>query len=208
VTVRRGKQVVLEPADECPEDERRFERGITIALAPDWSIGGSQNLLDELRFADQVDNGPVGDVLTSKALVLMVTKNPAKLLGLASTLGELAIGRKADLMVVSGDRTRTYDALLAARPKDVRLVIVGGKALYGDASLRPLGQTAPDCDTLDICGASKFACVAQAGGIAVDRLGDSYETIKARLTSEIQKYDDKNLTEWKFTPIAELVRCP
>ena len=29
----------------------RASKGINVALAPDWSIGGSQNLLDELRFA-------------------------------------------------------------------------------------------------------------------------------------------------------------
>src|SRR5205823_398295 len=30
--------------------------GVTVALAPDWSMGGSPNLLDEMRFADTWDN--------------------------------------------------------------------------------------------------------------------------------------------------------
>ena len=38
-------------------------KGINVALAPDWSIGGSQNLLDELRFADQVDDTVWGNVI-------------------------------------------------------------------------------------------------------------------------------------------------
>jgi cytosine/adenosine deaminase-related metal-dependent hydrolase len=184
------------------------ERGITVALAPDWSIGGSQNLLDELRFADRVDNMQWGNVLTPKALVQMATKNPAKLLGLATVLGELAPGRKGDVAVVSGDRSRPYDSILAATPKDVRLVLVGGKVLYGDASVRPLGQATPDCDAVDVCGARKFACVAQPGGTVADKLGDTYEVIKDRLVSELKKYDDKNLTEWDFSPIAPLVKCP
>ncbi len=29
--------------------------GLNISIAPDWSIGGSQNVLDELRFAHLVD---------------------------------------------------------------------------------------------------------------------------------------------------------
>ncbi|MGE0327550.1 MAG: amidohydrolase family protein, partial [Polyangiaceae bacterium] len=35
--------------------------GVTVALGPDWSMGGSQNLLDELRFADNWDNTHWGD---------------------------------------------------------------------------------------------------------------------------------------------------
>ena len=101
----------------------------------------------------------------------MATKNPAKLLGLSTVLGELAPGRKADVAVVSGDRARPYEAILAATPKEVRLVIVGGKVLYGDAFIRSLGQATPDCDAVDVCGASKFACVAQSGGAAADKLG-------------------------------------
>jgi 5-methylthioadenosine/S-adenosylhomocysteine deaminase len=138
----------------------------------------------------------------------MATKNPAKLLGLSTVLGELAPGRKADLAVVSGDRTRPYESIFAATPKDVRLVLVGGKVLYGDASVRSLGQATPDCDALDICGTSKFACVAQSGGTTADKLGDSFPVIKDRLVTELQKYDDRNLTEWDFSPIAPLVKCP
>ena len=43
--------------------------GVTVALAPDWSMGGSQNLLDEMRFADGWDNAHFGDLLTAKDLV-------------------------------------------------------------------------------------------------------------------------------------------
>ena len=33
-----------------------LSKGITVAISPDWSIGGSENLLAEMRFADLVDN--------------------------------------------------------------------------------------------------------------------------------------------------------
>jgi len=85
---------------------------------------------------------------------------------------------------VSGHRARPYESILAATPKNVRLVLEGGRVLYGDAGLRPLGQTTPECDALDVCDTSKFACVAQAGGAATDRLGDSFAVIKNRLVSE------------------------
>ena len=111
------------------------------------------------------------------------------------------------MLVISGDRTKPYDALLAATPKSVRLVAVGGKILYGDAALKPSAQTTPACDSLDICGASKFACVAQAGGAKADKLGQTYEDIRATIVTALKKYDDKNLTQWAFSPPAALVNC-
>jgi len=185
-----------------------LDKGITVALAPDWSIGGSQNLLDELRFADRVDNGQWGDAITPKMLAAMVTTNPAKLLGLGATLGRLAPGLKADVVVLAGDRSKPYDTLLAAAPKAVRLVLVGGKVLYGDATLRSLGQATPECETLDICGASKFACVAAPGGTVANKFGQSYADVKTTIDTELKKYDDKNLTQWKFSPVTPLYRCP
>jgi 5-methylthioadenosine/S-adenosylhomocysteine deaminase len=185
-----------------------LDKGITVALAPDWSIGGSQNLLDELRFAERVDNQQWGDAITPKLLAAMATKNPAKLLGLGSVLGRLAPGLKADIAVIAGDRSRPYDALLAATPKAVRLVLVGGKVLYGDDSLKALAPATPACEALDVCGAAKFVCVAAPGGTAADKLGQSYADIKSSIETELKKYDDKNLTEWDFSPIAPLYKCP
>jgi hypothetical protein len=183
-----------------------IEKGITVAIGTDWSITGSQNLLDELRFARQIDSTQWGDVLSPKMLVQMVTKNAAKVIGLQTTLGELAYGRKADLVVIGGDRTRPYDAILAATPRDVRLVVVGGKAIYGDAALKALGQTSPACDSLDICGVNKFACVAQPGGTSVDLLNERYDDMRGKIVSELHKYDDKKVSE-PFSPTTELSRC-
>jgi hypothetical protein len=183
------------------------ERGITVALGTDSSVGGSQNLLDELRFADLVDNSQWGDILTPKALVQMVTKNAARILGLRTQLGELALGHKADVVVIGGDRSRPYDALLAATPHDVRLVIVGGKPLYGDLTLKALAESPRDCDALDICTARKFACIAQPGGTSSDLLGQHYEDLRGRLLVELQKFDERKLSDWKFSPPAELCKC-
>jgi hypothetical protein len=184
-----------------------LERGVTVAIATDSSVGGSQNLLDELRFAHHVDATQWGDVLPARALVQMVTKNPARMLGVRTALGELSPGHKADLVVVGGDRARAYDAILAASPRDVRLVVVGGKILYGDTALKVLADATPECDPLDICGVRKFACIAQAGGAPADLLGQHYEDIRGKILVEMQKLDERKLSEWKFTPPAELCKC-
>ena len=183
-----------------------IEKGITVAIGTDWSITGSQNLLDELRFADQIDNTQWGDVLTPRTLVQMATKNAAKVIGLSTTLGELAYGHKADLVVIGGERGRPYDAILAATPRDVRLVIVGGKILYGDMAMKPLAQSTPACDSLDICGVNKFACVAQPGAASGDLLNERYDDLRGKIVSELHKYDDKKLAE-EFSPTTELVKC-
>lgn len=185
-----------------------LSKGINVALAPDWSMGGSQNLLDELRFADLVDNTAWGDVISKEMLVKMVTTNAARALGLGNVLGSLDVGKKADVMVVSGDGCSPYDALLSATPVDVKMVLVGGVVLYGDAAVKSLGPAAPGCEDLDVCGTSKFACVATTGGTATNKFGQSLAQIKSALDTAIADYDALNLTQWKFAPITPIVRCP
>jgi len=182
-------------------------KGINVALAPDWSIGGSQNLLDELRFADRVDNTVWGDVIAPRTLVQMATTHAARALGLGGVLGALAPGMKADVVVVGGDRAHPYDALLAATPAEVRLVTVDGRALYGDGSLAALGPAGPGCEPLDVCGASKFVCVAAPGGTAANKLGQTLGEIAGAIAGELQRYDDLDLSAWNFSPPAPLVRC-
>lgn len=183
-----------------------LEREITIALGPDWNIGLTGNLLDELRFADQVDDAVWGNALTPKALTEMVTWNAARVLALEHKIGMLAPGLHADVLVIRGDRTKPHEALLAARPADIRLVLVGGRALYGDAALREIAQAAPPCDTVNVCGAGKFLCVAQPG-TAASKLGQDLTTIKSVIARELQAYDDRNVSQWDFSPLADIWRC-
>jgi cytosine/adenosine deaminase-related metal-dependent hydrolase len=183
-------------------------KGINVALAPDWSIGGSQNLLDELRFADQVDNTLWGDQLSPKLLVQMVTTHAAKVLGLSNIIGALAPGMKADLMVIGGDPCAPYDAVLAATPADVRLVVVGGVPLYGDPALRSLGPATPGCEDLTVCTSAKFICVAAPSTAPTDKLGETLVDIQATLSSALTAYDALGLSLWTFSPITPLVRCP
>lgn len=185
-----------------------LSKGITVALAPDWSIGGSHNLLDELRFADHVDNGAWGNVLTPQQIVEMVTINAARVLKLDGVIGSLDAGKRADLFVIGGDATRPYDALLASRPADVRLVLVDGVPLYGDAQLQPIAPATPGCDALNVCTSSKFLCVATGGGTTSNKFGQTLGDIESALSSGLASYDALDLTQWDFSPITPLVDCP
>ncbi|MEB2324750.1 MAG: amidohydrolase family protein, partial [Sorangiineae bacterium] len=161
--------------------------GLTIALGPDWSMGGSQNMLDELRFANAWDDARFGDQLSAKALVVMATKNGAKALASEAYIGSIAAGLYADLFVIGGDTSKPYDAVLAARPKDVRLVMVGGAVLYGDAGLVAAAPAAPGCDTMNICGVSKFLCVATSS--SANKLDQDYATLKGVLETAMTDLD-------------------
>lgn len=185
-----------------------LSKNINVALGPDWSIGGSQNLLDELRFADHVDNSVWGDQLSPKMLTQMVTINAAKVLGLDSVLGSLAVGKKADVMVIGGDSSSPYDALLAAQPADVRLVLVGGVALYGDPALQGLGPAIPGCEALNVCSQNKFICVAAPTQSVADKLDQTLADITTNLATELANYDGLDLSAWDFSPLAPIVRCP
>ncbi len=185
-----------------------ISKGVNVALSPDWSLGGSQNLLDELRFANHVDDTAWGNQLDAKTLVKMVTTNAAKALGLSSQIGSIEVGKKADLMVVGGNAAAPYDALLAATPRDVRLVMVGGTALYGDDALKSLGPSTPGCETIDVCCGAKFVCVATSGGSSTNKWGQTYAEITSTLSKALSDYDALELTTWKFAPLAPLVKCP
>jgi len=148
-----------------------------------------------------------GDALAPRTLARMVTTQAARALGLGGVLGALAPGMKADVMVVGGDRARPYEALLAATPAAVRLVTVGGRALYGDAAVAALGPASPGCEPLDVCGASKFVCVAAPGGTAANKLGQTLRDITDAIAGELQRYDDLDLSGWDFSPPTPLVRC-
>jgi len=183
-------------------------KGINVSLGTNWSITGSHDLLAELRFADQIDNSRWGNALSAYDLVQMVTANAAKTLHLQDVLGSIGVGKKADLTVVSGTCSNPWSTLLHARARDIRLLLVGGVALHGDPVLQAAAPSSPGCESMDVCGASKFTCVAETGGTVSNKFGQTYAEILTTLTNAFADYDALNLTQWKFAPAAPLVECP
>jgi hypothetical protein len=180
--------------------------GVLVALAPDWSIGGSQNLLDEMRFADAWDNAHWNNRLSPKDLFDMASPHGAEVLALQNRLGRIAPGYLADIAVFQGARAEPYAAIVAARPKDVSLVMVGGSVLYGDLALSAAGPAAPGCETLDICGSQKFLCVASANSDS--KLSQTYAEIRNTLSQAMLDVDAQTPGDgYDFAPLTPLVRC-
>lgn len=183
-------------------------KGINVSLGSDWSITGGHNLLAELRYANQVDNTTWGNVLTDFDLVQMVTTHAAHALALDDKLGSIEPGKKADLTVIAGACAAPWSALVNARSAEVRLVLVGGVPLYGDTLLQSVAPSSPGCETMNVCGVSKFVCVAESGGTPTNKLGQTLSEITGILTQGLADYDALDLTQWDFSPITPLVDCP
>ena len=181
--------------------------GLTVALSPDWSIGGSENLLAEMRFAELVDAVQWGDQLTPEDIVAMTTTHAAELLAVEGELGRLEVGYKADVVVVGGDPALPYASIVAATPREVRMVYIDGRLHYGDDQLEPIAPQTPGCEMIDICGRAKFICVAREGGTASNLWGQTLAEIQANLDSAIAAYDAMDLSPWDFAPIAPLTTC-
>ncbi len=187
-----------------------IEEGINIAIAPDWSLGGSQNMLDEMRFGDHVDDEQWGNILTAADLWQMATINAALALGVDTLLGSLEVGKRADVAVFlpAEGSIDPYEAVLQATPREVTLVFLDGRLLYGDADLVSAVPANAISENIDICCRSKFLAIAETGGNPNDNLDQLFSEMSDTLETALQGYDDQNLTEWDFAPIAPLVKCP
>jgi cytosine/adenosine deaminase-related metal-dependent hydrolase len=134
--------------------------GVTLALGTDWTASGSMNVLRELACADYLNQNYFNKPFTDQDLWRMATKNAAIAARFDSEIGSLAVGLVGDVAVFSG-ATADYRAVVEAGVEDVRLVLRGGKVLYGDADL--VSALAPSCSNLDVCGIMKQVCVDTPG---------------------------------------------
>lgn len=133
--------------------------GVPIALGTDWLQSGSMNMLRELRCADDLNKKYYDNYFSDRDLWRMVTEWAAKASATDDVIGVLDEGKVADIAIFSAKKNPGYRAVVAAEVEDVVLVMRGGKVLYGDdAVVTGLGATG--CDSVDVCGSAKKACIA------------------------------------------------
>lgn len=131
--------------------------GVNIAIGTDWMVTGSMNMLRELRCADFLNQVHLGATFSDEDLWKMVTSNAAVATATDDVIGTLAAGKVADIGVFAGGDG--HRAVLEAGPADVVLVMRGGKILYGDETIVGALPGGDSCDTLDVCGISRKACL-------------------------------------------------
>ena len=115
-----------------------------VALGTDSRFSGSRDLLCELRAVRETS------ALEAGTLESLVTRDAAALLRLADR-GALKIGARADLLVLPAGM-----ALSNASRADVRLVVLGGRALYADADYARLVAPATQWTAVRVDGKPKM----------------------------------------------------
>jgi 5-methylthioadenosine/S-adenosylhomocysteine deaminase len=136
--------------------------GVRIGLGPDWAPSGSKNLLGELKVARLVSR-LTGSVFTDPELVRLATRGGAEILQWDKELGSLEAGKRADLLVIAGQRGEAHSHLLEAPERDIELVIINGVPRYGTtAAMRALlGATVPDAEAATIAGRQRLLYLHQ-----------------------------------------------
>jgi 5-methylthioadenosine/S-adenosylhomocysteine deaminase len=132
-----------------------LRQGVKIALSPDWSLTGSNGMLEELTVAVTWNSGQTPPVLANVDFIRMATEYPAELAGLGDKIGKLSPGYYADLLVLKKKAQDRYAAVVHSGPEDVELVMIGGEPVYGNPET--MRDLLPDqqLDTLTVCGVTK-----------------------------------------------------
>ncbi|MGH7629993.1 MAG: amidohydrolase family protein [Gemmatimonadales bacterium] len=145
-----------------------LDAGVEIALAPDWALTGSSNMLDELKTAAQWNQQHLGARLTPRQLVDMVTSVPSRITGLDDEVGEIRPGLRADLLVVSGEPDDPYNAVIDATPATVQLVLIEGVPLYGDREFMERFWARSDLEEVSLPGGGKTLATPAAGVVVAE----------------------------------------
>jgi 5-methylthioadenosine/S-adenosylhomocysteine deaminase len=109
--------------------------GIRICVGSDWGPSGSKNVLGELKVADLWNRDHLDGAFSAQQLCEMVTANPADALHWTEEVGRLRETLFADVLVVDQRNKDPYRNLIESTERNVRLVLVGGKARYGRTPL-------------------------------------------------------------------------
>ncbi|MEM7587043.1 MAG: amidohydrolase family protein, partial [Acidobacteriota bacterium] len=139
------------------------------ALGTDSTLTGSATLLDEMREAQKTG------LATTQEIFAMVTSVPAAIFGVQNR-GRISEGCAADLVVLSAEGSSSGDVLCRAKPRDLALVLIGGRPRLARPELaEALGLGAPNVRLEDsprwLCGrpGEQLRTIEQA--IGVEALG-------------------------------------
>jgi cytosine/adenosine deaminase-related metal-dependent hydrolase len=164
----------------APIAELLATEGLTVALGPDWTPSGEDEMLSELRFGRAYGVAAGVATLTPERLWRMATIDGATAVGLEARIGRLEVGRVGDVAVFGRRGTDPYGAVLDSRAADVRLVLIGGRGMFGDVGLQAATAANAYCEAFDACGTAKYACV-QDSPTADNRRNETLGEIRTQL---------------------------
>ena len=119
-------------------------RGISVSLGADGAAcNNALDMFQEMRLAATLQASRLGPgALTARDAVWMATREGARALGLDADIGSIAIGKKADVIVVNARAVHQspggdpYARLVyASRPSDVRATVIDGMVVARDGQV-------------------------------------------------------------------------
>ena len=139
--------------------------GVSIALSPDWSPSGSDGMLQELAYAARWNAGQSSPVFSDKEFVDAVTATPAQLANVADKIGRIAPGSYADFLIVRRPAAiDPYTAVVRTSPSDVKLVVIGGRPIYGQADLARAVNPSGRFESLSVCNMPRVIDMSDSDG--------------------------------------------
>ncbi len=178
-----------------------IEHNIPLALAPDWAITGSSNMLAELRYAAKWCSLYMNTPLSDQTLVEMATSIPAFIAGIDDEVGTIQPGLRADLLVIAGNPEKPYRSLLEAGEKDLELVLINGVPIYGEPTMMSRFWNMTELSNIPIGGKNK--------SIKMAKEGDSFEALVGRLQEALDEQGKilAALTENCITVFQKAEKC-
>jgi cytosine/adenosine deaminase-related metal-dependent hydrolase len=158
---RAGASIVWSPHSnfelygQTANIDAAFRQGVTISLAPDWSPTGSDNMWEEIQYADNISKRDLSSLFTSHQLVEMASGVPARVARIDDKVGVIAPGMLADFFLVkpTAPGTQPYDTIVRQPITSIDLVVIDGTPIYGDPKILHALDIATE--PLKLCGTEK-----------------------------------------------------
>jgi cytosine/adenosine deaminase-related metal-dependent hydrolase len=110
---------------------KMIKAGLNLTIGTDSSASGSANILEEMRNLRKFYQVMYGEDLSPKRIFEMVTVNAAKAFRMQDRIGFLEEGKLGDILVVKAKKDDPYENLIDASMKDIELLAIAGKPIYG-----------------------------------------------------------------------------
>ncbi len=124
-----------------PDIAKILDLGISLAIGTDSSISGSSDILSELRFAMEFSKKSLNGLLKPSDIIRMVTSGAAKIFGIDKAAGELAPGKRADMIIFEADPTLDHcENFLRKKPENFAMVIHRGTMIVGNDEFRKMSS--------------------------------------------------------------------